>query len=712
MLKYKNMLQAVVGITVIITAVIFGANRLDHSILFSILNDINLLHLSLASMVIIGVMALSTERFAFINKKFGGNDEWLFLHRVNMLSLLYSQIALPLIAQIIGRVTHGTSQQRVYYAPLTVLEKSIAFTIMLVFGGAAAFLLLNENIIPEGLFTALTIMGGAIILAIGTSIYTIFDKDERRALLATMRKITQIGIFHILGLSVLIQLGILVTYTLLALQFVPDASLTILIGGFAVVVLVTSIPIGFGGWGVREAAAAAVFLALGMPPEIGVVVGLLYGVLHLIILTLSVLLLRGRTNTVAVKAPRAHPFEGVDFWPISFFLMMVLLPFQIRLPMSNGLITLNSVDLLALVIMINFTVIQLLQGQLKTIWADRLMWPGIIGIILLIMYGWLVGWLRFGASEWATVNRLFGLIPVLSYLIAGAAMRRLLSRQMLQKICIVLAFSIVISLCVKTVVYNIFGIEGSIFFNWQHYIHGFIADRNAFSFMGALAAIFLAFNMRHIPADHQINKFAVILITIIIISILFTGSRSGLGAAIFLVLWLVCCMPKHIPTMIITSLIVTLIFNGLNSITNYPDITLVDGRGLSNVLTFHDERIVSLNIGYALFSEYLIFGAGLGAGLRETGLVIHNLYLWILGEMGLVGALLCAPLALAFTRTCWRSIYLPGIRLRDNTNIHGFLLFIIICGGFSLLQDVAYQRILWLLVGYMMAQPLLEKDHY
>ena len=135
------------GVAIIALALWLGINHLDHGTLIELLSRISIGYMLLASMMIVGVMALSTSRFSYIDQKFGGDESWLFLHRVNMLSLLYSQIGLPLIAQIIGRVSHGTKERRIYYAPLTILEKSIAFTIMIIFGGAASYALLNQNII-------------------------------------------------------------------------------------------------------------------------------------------------------------------------------------------------------------------------------------------------------------------------------------------------------------------------------------------------------------------------------------------------------------------------------------------------------------------------------------------------------------------------------------------------------------------------------------
>ena len=699
------------GIAIIALALWLGFDRLDHSILVEALGRINLGYMLLASVAIIGVMALSTSRFAYINRKFGGDESWLFLHRVNMLSLLYSQIALPLIAQIIGRVSHGSKERRVYYAPLTVLEKSIAFTIMIIFGGGASYILLNQNIIPQGLAAALTVMACAILFVLTASLFFIFTDNERREFVNTMLKISHLGIFKILSLSVVIQLGILLIYTILALQFVPDAPIMTLVGGFAIVVLATSIPIGFGGWGVREAAAAGVFLALGLPPEIGVIIGVLYGLLHLVILVATALMLKPKEAKRKSHSTKSlNPFEGINFWPVTSLLMMALLPFQIRLPLAEGLITLNSVDVIALIAMINFILLEWLSGRINTLWADKLMWPGLAAVGLMIVMGWFVGWLHFGSNEWATANRLTGLILVFSYLFAGAAMRHYIAPPMMAKFALVLVFSLTASVVIKTIVHNMMGYDASLFFNWGRYINGFIADRNAFSFMAGLAAIFVIFHTpQYLTAKGQRAAIAIFL-TVLSVFVLFSGSRSGLGAAAFILLWLLIAMPRYIPHILAAVFGAYTFILCANIFGQAGPITLLDGRSFSDTLTISKLRADTFESGLNLFLANPVFGAGLGAGIRDTGLVIHNLYLWILGEMGIIGAMLCLPLAIAFTRVFFKTFSDKTTPLKDHSQLHALILFVIICGGFSLVQDVAYQRILWLLVGFIMATPRAEKQ--
>ncbi|MDC0992893.1 lysylphosphatidylglycerol synthase domain-containing protein [Alphaproteobacteria bacterium] len=699
------------GIAVIALALWLGIDRLDHAILFEALRRVNLFYMLLASIAIIGVLALSTSRFAYINRKFGGDESWLFLHRVNMLSLLYSQIALPLIAQIIGRVSHGSREKMVYYAPLTVLEKFIALTIMIIFGAAASTTLLNQNIIPEGLAAALTVMACTILFVLCAALFLIFTTDERREFLKTVLKISHLGIFMILSLSVMIQLGILLIYTILALQFVPDAPIMTLVGGFAIVVLATSIPISFGGWGVREAAAAGVFLALGFPPEIGVIIGVLFGLLHLVILVATALVLKPKEVKRKSTSAKAHnPFEGINFWPVTSLLMMILLPFQIRLPLAEKFITLSSADVIALIAMINFILLEWLSGRIKTPWADQLVWPGLIAIGLMIVMGWFVGWLQFGSNEWATANRLIGLVAVFSYLFTGAAMRHYIAPPMMVKFALVLVFSLIASVVIKIIAHNIMGYKADLFFNWGNFITGFIADRNAFAFMAGLAAVLTIFHTRPCLDSKAKCAAVAVLLTMLSTFVLFTGSRSGLGAAGFVLLWLFIAMPRNIPHIVATALGTVAFIQCANLFGQAGQILFLDGRNFGEFLIVRSGRWSTFESGLNLFLANPIFGAGLGAGIRDTGLVIHNTFLWILGEMGLIGAMLCLPLAIAFTRIFFKTFGDKTYLLKDRGQLHALILFVIICGGFGLVQDVAYQRILWFLVGFIMATPRAEKQ--
>jgi len=717
----KSLLANLIGLFIIVMVGVFVVNKLDLDLFQFYIEDISLKQILLASLGIIIIFFLSTLRFAIINRKFGGDENFLFLHRLNILSMLYSQIAMPLIAQIIGRVTHGSPERSAYYAPITVYEKSIALSIMIILGGLASFFLLDKNVIPPNLPKAMILVFGGISCIFFISINIFFSKQQRQQVISSIFKITKIGILQVTLLSILIQFGILFVYTIIAYQFVPDLNLLVLMGIFSIVVLATTIPIGFSGWGMREASAAAVFFALGMAPEIGILVGLLYGSLNLILLVVSVVLLRNKTNQVSKKKiSLPNPFKGVDFWPVSFLVLMVALPFQIRFPLESGVMTLNIADILALVLMINFILGHYFKGQLKFIWVDPIVWVGLTGILLTIMLSWFVGWIYFGSNDWASVNRFLGIITVFSFLFSGVAMRNHVSQEMLLKLAYVVAFSFIFSAFYKILTFNIslfsWGLElhGSFLrsiYNWNSSVQGFMGDRNAFCFLGAICATLIVYNLRLSDVNNKSIKIAVTLLSIITIILIYTGSRTGLGAAVCIGIYLIIFLNKHILLTIFVSFLTVSLFESINIfVTGGYNIKAFDGRDLLSTFNVDAVRGDTWSSGLKLFLENPLFGGGLGSNMKQTGLVIHSLWLWILAEMGLVGIFLLIPITFAFGKIMWKRFDKMKIPLRQNSQLHGTVLFIIIFGGFSFFQDIAYQRILWLMLGFILATSSIDKN--
>ena len=320
---YKNLLiKKLPPFVFIVGALGIGFVHLDAEHLFNLFAKINFINLLLGVALSTIVLALSTTRFSVINSNFGGNESWIYLHRMNVLSLLYSQTALPLLTQIIGRITHGSSQRRSFYASMTILEKTIALFVMVFFAIIPAYLTFNKNIIPEGLFSSLAVMACNIFVILLVSLFFFFDKNERSKLVRPVLKIFNISFLPIFLLSVGIQIGNLAIFTILTLQFIPNVDLLLLLSGFAIVILATSVPISFGGCGLREASAAGMFVLLNLPPEIGVMVGVLYGLTHLFTIFANVIFVIKRKTIKIDGIPEKSKFLGIDFWPSTFLLFL------------------------------------------------------------------------------------------------------------------------------------------------------------------------------------------------------------------------------------------------------------------------------------------------------------------------------------------------------------------------------------------------------
>jgi hypothetical protein len=114
------------------------------------------------------------------------------------------------------------------------------------------------------------------------------------------------------------------------------------------------------------------------------------------------------------------------------------------------------------------------------------------------------------------------------------------------------------------------------------------------------------------------------------------------------------------------------------------------------------ERWETIRRGLAMWMESPVFGAGLGVFIEQSTnwskypINIHSTPIWILAEFGIVGLAVFTWIISVFIRF----LYKQGIT-RPAHRIIGMLLlgFLI----FSLVHEIFYQRIFWLVLGAVMA---------
>ena len=119
-------------------------------------------------------------------------------------------------------------------------------------------------------------------------------------------------------------------------------------------------------------------------------------------------------------------------------------------------------------------------------------------------------------------------------------------------------------------------------------------------------------------------------------------------------------------------------------------------------------RVQILVTGLNLFLSNPVLGAGIGSYVRSgVGWVSHSTWLWILAEMGLVGAFLIGASPLYALGALWFSFRskakhrIGGLSARQS----GLVLIVFIFILFGMFHDLAYQRIFWLILGALLAHP-------
>lgn len=683
---------------------VFGflaATKLDFSSLLELISGINSFSIASAIMLTSLLFFLSSLRFWCLNSLFGVTDSFIKSHKVNILSLCYSQIAVPVFSQIFGRAKHGKPDGRMICAPVTIIEKMTSFSIMLAFGLAGAYGIVGTAFFGFDLITAIALETAVILVVAGWTFAFLLNQEQRRMVKQGMASLLSPKFLSAITLSLLMHLVILAIYLVLVMPMVQMTSPWMLIKGLCLVVLATAIPIGTGGWGVREISAVSIFTVIGLPAEIGLLTAILYGLVHLITLGIHFLLLSRIKLHQTASAEPVRKFDLSTFWPVAAICAMCLIPFQIRLPIMQSVITINLADPVIIIMGINALIYMQMTKTIAQSWKIKGMWVGLAYLLAMIVVGWLVGLIKFGSNEWATASRLIGTIILFCYLMAGMAMRRYLPGDYLEKFAIILGWAFIIGALGNVLLMPIYPALGDVYFNWAlSFLSGFVGDRNAFAFMG-LAIITLILFFR---SDQGLSFFALATIGLIVALVIHSGSRSGWGGVAILALYFILMRKQNILTILLpATAFVCVIYFGLW--LGSDNILVFGARNLnSNVFGITNLRWETWKTGVEFFLESPLFGGGLGA-VKESGRnVVHNAFLWVLGEMGIVGVCLVLPMVFALCRYLFKD---NPLRDRSRSML---LAFLIICGGFALVQDIVYQRVLWFALGILCALSPKEEN--
>jgi len=115
------------------------------------------------------------------------------------------------------------------------------------------------------------------------------------------------------------------------------------------------------------------------------------------------------------------------------------------------------------------------------------------------------------------------------------------------------------------------------------------------------------------------------------------------------------------------------------------------------------ERWETVWRGLELWREAPVFGHGLGGFIHDrlvqgkSSQVIHNVPVWVLAEMRLVGFVMFAAALLLFVRGLVLQRTAPGAAVPANAALICLAVF---CLG-GLTQDFFYQRLFWFVLGLM-----------
>nr|MCH9845468.1 O-antigen ligase family protein [Alphaproteobacteria bacterium] len=307
------------------------------------------------------------------------------------------------------------------------------------------------------------------------------------------------------------------------------------------------------------------------------------------------------------------------------------------------------------------------------------------------------------------------------YVMSGAAVARLLGEKGVWYSITLLASSLMLTVIAQLLMAYFITYDVRYILQWWYDISGFMVNRNAFALMAMLLLCFLLAwhkKMNHRQAKYWFDRHNLLLAGLIVACML-TQSRVVLILLPLLLIWyyvmgyinigkLLSSVMVTGAVMILWGLLVPALMKIITGVQAFPIIAYRFGayapdRGsyASEIIGDNESDVLrgeNWTQAWELFISSPIFGSGLGGFLHHyQEKVIHNVPLWIAAEMGIIGLLLVAPLPMILLYY----IFKQGIRLSEQKFI--LLNCLLVWGAFSMVQDMSFQRIIWYILGLMLA---------
>ena len=309
------------------------------------------------------------------------------------------------------------------------------------------------------------------------------------------------------------------------------------------------------------------------------------------------------------------------------------------------------------------------------------------------------------SKEPGPVHRLAGLPVLAGYLATGALAVSVFGTRGQRH----LAQNLVLAAAIVTFLHYTMRVGGSVGLVHADRIppnfEGFSGNRNAYAVQMLLAVSAAIVWLRSFSRLRG-AVWLVLPIGTCLFGLFMSQSRAGLITAVVIlgVVFLARAVPFRMFLATVSAGIVVSIF----ALSLQAAVTMQESSLLPAAVQpdSDSERWLSITAGVELWLRHPLFGAGLGAFVHEhaqqTGnfLVIHNSLVWLLAEFGIVGTLPWIGFFASVAWTAWASRNRPAARWPMAT-----VLVLITFALPSFVHDLLYQRLMWLLLGSLMAVP-------
>lgn len=602
-----------------------------------------------------------------------------------------------LVGQVVARAATMARHQSGSFANavlVTTYEKASAATVSALGAVVGAYIVFGQLGIdwPASVPMVKLAIVGALALASGIALSGLW-----RSLLPQVN-LESAAIFSVALLcSVAVQIPTMAAYMIVAYALAPDTSLVALFGATLIVMFAASVPISFAGWGVRELSAVAALGAVGVDPAQAVLAAVVIGAGSMLTAGMFAAVTIPQGGNAAPKPERTRPaHDNTALLTLAVpLLAAIAVPFQVYLPVASSVVNVNLADPLAIVGGALF-VLRYVSGRRWPVMRYRLVWPSLAMMTLVLTVALLIGFVGFGVTTWAVMNRFAGWGILLAYVMTGALVYSEHGHKGLTQVAGAFVGSMVAVAGVE-----LFLVAAGYFISLPaglvelSAIKGLAQNRNAFAFqlIMALAVTLALFERR---------DFVLPVVGILSGTIMLTFSRSGIGTAAILLLLVAAINPGYRRWLIVVAVAAAALAVTIYTISGpYYVMDRLTAMAAANFA----ERMQTLTGGLRLFLDNPLFGAGVGAYRFEghpasngEPLVIHSTYIWLLAETGALGFLcFVAPAAALFVA--------EFRRLRTDRIAVALVLCLAIAGIMGLPADMLYQRTFWIILGALLAVP-------
>lgn len=687
--------------------------------------------LTIMSLFILNFLTVSF-RLKLTYRQFGYNID--YITSVKTVFMGQAGSIVPVIGTMLG--------QGIYLNRLSNISPSVSSIIVLYERIIMTITGMSLSLLVIGLFFSEQLsdfwMAQEFLLALlffqGISLIIVFSSSSTKKLLTQYRSIcSRRNILYFVGLSIFSCISWLCSSAMFAFSLKhlgSNLNIGVLFAGSLVVSFIASLPLSVNGWGLREFAAVNVFGYMGIVKEKALIAAMSVGtfsLLTLIVLGITFTICFKKQQFINLKNTLAQNFQVertiVSLLGIS---LCVLIFYQVHLQYNEITFNINLADPLALCGFV-ITVIGSYNKKLNlefTLPKTRLY---VLLFVLAFAFATVVGLSKSGVFNYYYFHKTLGFLVLLGYAGSGALLVHyfgherinLLSQLMWYTISVIIFFNFLSNILVYT---NVLPLE-----LMTNGFVGYAGNRNAFCIQILMVLSLLISNFK--PTQDRKSDKQYWGISLILFGICLTCSRSGISVALVLMLLFGVLKVFSLRDMFTFAIQTALLLIGIWLLEELVKIGVgfylahfdttdvymatwsqrVLFQGHYNGVGSNHERWYTMLKAIKHWIESPLLGIGLGNFAytelqnHKSFLVIHNTFLWLLTEFGVIGSIPFFSYGFLVIKRLWNEITAVKEKLSMQTKL---LLGLTVVGiMMGMVHEVFYQRILWLIWGMSIIVP-------